>query len=323
MWEAQFYRKTGRRSRLAKAKSDVSEGRRLLMTESSSQRWMRLTTLRPMSGILALSEEWANTLGKDLTVKIHLNRRDEWLINGVGERHAAIKSLVVVHNPCPDYKVMKKHRRSKTYYEDVRSNSTEFNLTWMLDILQGTAYHQHIHPPSTTQASCQNTGRATLHSVKRRDSGGKEDVPVMTRLSSCQLLDLQAGAPSYPVSRAIYPFMLGWTWLPLYTNYGLSDTLTAFLLITTLCEVYNIANSPKGNGTTSMDPSPDPVLSAPTTALVNELDEWEKDEAVAKNLLLSKIPDSVAMKIQHLPTVAVTWAKIEKEFTDKSGYAQT
>ncbi|KAG7439393.1 uncharacterized protein BT62DRAFT_1014006 [Guyanagaster necrorhizus] len=52
--------------------------------------------------------------------------------------------------------------------------------------------------------------------------------------------EIQAGAPSYPAGGAQYPFMSGWT---TYIEYGPSSTLTTFLLIATLCEVYIIANS--------------------------------------------------------------------------------
>jgi hypothetical protein len=52
-------------------------------------------------------------------------------------------------------------------------------------------------------------------------------------------------------------------------------------------------------------------------------EKWEKDEATAKNLLLQKIPNSVAMKIRRHTTVALAWASIIEEFTRCSVFAQT
>jgi gag-polypeptide of LTR copia-type len=51
--------------------------------------------------------------------------------------------------------------------------------------------------------------------------------------------------------------------------------------------------------------------------------KWEKDEVLAKNLLLQKILDSVAMKIHRHTTVAVAWAAIVEEYTRRSVFAQT
>jgi gag-polypeptide of LTR copia-type len=52
-------------------------------------------------------------------------------------------------------------------------------------------------------------------------------------------------------------------------------------------------------------------------------EKWEKDEASAKNLLLQKIPDLVALKIHCYTTMAVTWAAIIEEYTRHSIFAQT
>ncbi|KAF5364874.1 hypothetical protein D9757_013036 [Collybiopsis confluens] len=51
--------------------------------------------------------------------------------------------------------------------------------------------------------------------------------------------------------------------------------------------------------------------------------EWLKNEASARNLLLSKVPDSIALKMRKHKTVADAWKSLEAEFTEKSGYAQT
>ncbi|KIK58812.1 hypothetical protein GYMLUDRAFT_170567, partial [Collybiopsis luxurians FD-317 M1] len=61
-----------------------------------------------------------------------------------------------------------------------------------------------------------------------------------------------------------------------------------------------------------------PVLSAPTTTLVTAMDSWEKDKAAARNLLLSKVPDSVALKLSKHTSIADAWSALVTEYTKKS-----
>ncbi|KAJ3737605.1 hypothetical protein DFJ43DRAFT_961071, partial [Lentinula guzmanii] len=52
------------------------------------------------------------------------------------------------------------------------------------------------------------------------------------------------------------------------------------------------------------------------------LQTWIKDEATARNLLISKVSDSVALKIARSGTVAEAWTSVVSEFTEKTGYAE-
>ena len=74
-----------------------------------------------------------------------------------------------------------------------------------------------------------------------------------------------------------------------------------------LCPVAISINAP--NGTTTMDTAP--------------VDQWEKDEHLAKSLLNQKIPDSTLMHIQSKTSVEECWKAIEKEYTEKGAYMQT
>ncbi len=69
--------------------------------------------------------------------------------------------------------------------------------------------------------------------------------------------------------------------------------------------------------------NPRPTLTSPSTALVSELASWDRGEAVARHLLLSRIPDSLAIKVQRKGTVAEAWAYIVDDQTVKTAYAQT
>jgi hypothetical protein len=68
------------------------------------------------------------------------------------------------------------------------------------------------------------------------------------------------------------------------------------------------------NGTTPK-PSPLAPLTDGTPAPNAPGKKWDKDKVMVKNLMLQKIPDSVAMKIRQHPTMALTWASIVKEYT--------
>ncbi|KIK50233.1 hypothetical protein GYMLUDRAFT_253159 [Collybiopsis luxurians FD-317 M1] len=67
----------------------------------------------------------------------------------------------------------------------------------------------------------------------------------------------------------------------------------------------------------------DGTLNCPKADAKDKEKEWLKDKASACNLLLSKVPDSIALKMQKQKTVAEAWKALEAEFTKKSGYAQT
>jgi hypothetical protein len=54
-----------------------------------------------------------------------------------------------------------------------------------------------------------------------------------------------------------------------------------------------------------------------------DVEKWNRDEATAKNLLLQKVPDSIAMKIRRFADVAGAWKAIATEFTEKGAFAQT
>jgi gag-polypeptide of LTR copia-type len=79
----------------------------------------------------------------------------------------------------------------------------------------------------------------------------------------------------------------------------------------------------------TLTPAEDAITTSPPdasgTATVSDAtrEKWDKDEATAKNLLLQKIPDSVAMKICRHATVALAWASIVEEFMQRSVFAQT
>ncbi|KAJ7218990.1 hypothetical protein C8J57DRAFT_945587, partial [Mycena rebaudengoi] len=67
-----------------------------------------------------------------------------------------------------------------------------------------------------------------------------------------------------------------------------------------------------------------PVFTAPITQVQSdELERWDKAEANSKTLLLQKIPDSLAIQVDSLPTVADAWALIYSTFANKGTYAQT
>ena len=53
------------------------------------------------------------------------------------------------------------------------------------------------------------------------------------------------------------------------------------------------------------------------------VEQWNKDERLAKSLLTQKIPDSALMKIQNKKTVKDRWDIIVQEYTEKGSFAQT
>ncbi|KAJ8586925.1 hypothetical protein M405DRAFT_794886, partial [Rhizopogon salebrosus TDB-379] len=69
------------------------------------------------------------------------------------------------------------------------------------------------------------------------------------------------------------------------------------------------------DGTT---PCPTPVASStPTAAETIAIEQWRKSESLAKNLLTQRVPDSTALRVKNLATVAAMWHEITREFTEK------
>lgn len=53
------------------------------------------------------------------------------------------------------------------------------------------------------------------------------------------------------------------------------------------------------------------------------IDDWNKEEDLASNLLTQCIPDSIVLHTQHLQNVSAMWFKIIREYMQKGVYAQT
>ena len=70
-------------------------------------------------------------------------------------------------------------------------------------------------------------------------------------------------------------------------------------------------------------PTPADMKAGATTAEAAAIEQWRKNENLAKNLLTQRIPDSTALRVKSLPTVAAMWKEITREFTEKGAYAQT
>ncbi|KIK67632.1 hypothetical protein GYMLUDRAFT_155601, partial [Collybiopsis luxurians FD-317 M1] len=60
-----------------------------------------------------------------------------------------------------------------------------------------------------------------------------------------------------------------------------------------------------------------PALTAPSKTLITTMDTWEKDEPAAHNLLPSKVPDSLALKLSKHTSVANAWSALVTEYTKK------
>ncbi|KZV86742.1 hypothetical protein EXIGLDRAFT_593380, partial [Exidia glandulosa HHB12029] len=57
---------------------------------------------------------------------------------------------------------------------------------------------------------------------------------------------------------------------------------------------------------------------APTVGEVAAMAKWDEDEAVASQMLASRLPDSVLIKLERLGTVAAQWAALVSDFTYRS-----
>jgi hypothetical protein len=64
---------------------------------------------------------------------------------------------------------------------------------------------------------------------------------------------------------------------------------------------------------------PDNLTPAETAAIA----QWTKDEALAQNLIGSRIPDSTTFMFGDTMTAAEMWDVVTREFTSKGAYAQT
>jgi hypothetical protein len=74
-----------------------------------------------------------------------------------------------------------------------------------------------------------------------------------------------------------------------------------------------------GTSTCPVPANPANVTAAETTAIA----DWEKNEALAQNLLGSRVPDSTAFLLANQTTAADMWNVIVREYTSKGAYAQT
>ena len=66
--------------------------------------------------------------------------------------------------------------------------------------------------------------------------------------------------------------------------------------------------------------APDP---AAVTAYEEVLAKWEKDKALALDLITQRIPDSTVIHTVNLSTAAAMWTEIVREYTEKGTMAQT
>ena len=69
-----------------------------------------------------------------------------------------------------------------------------------------------------------------------------------------------------------------------------------------------------------------PQTTAPDPATVTMYEEvlakWEKDEALALDLIMQQIPDSTVIRTVNLSTAAAMWTEIVREYTEKGTMAQ-
>ena len=75
----------------------------------------------------------------------------------------------------------------------------------------------------------------------------------------------------------------------------------------------------QGPATMAGTPPTDPAIAKYEEDLAN----WEKDEALALDLLTQRIPDSTVIRTSTLKTAAAMWAEIVHEYTEKGTMTQT
>ncbi|KAF8189144.1 hypothetical protein K438DRAFT_1474117, partial [Mycena galopus ATCC 62051] len=71
------------------------------------------------------------------------------------------------------------------------------------------------------------------------------------------------------------------------------------------------------------DPRPVFTNTPLTQAQADELTVWDKAEWNSKALILQRVPDSVALLLNPMPTVATMWNHIVATYSTKGAYAQT
>ncbi|KAI0037776.1 hypothetical protein FA95DRAFT_1506505, partial [Auriscalpium vulgare] len=71
-------------------------------------------------------------------------------------------------------------------------------------------------------------------------------------------------------------------------------------------------------------PRPAPAgATAPTATEAAAMTEWDNHDNTAKYLLSQRIPDSLQMSLDNLPTAAEQWKTMSDEYAVKNAYAQT
>jgi len=78
--------------------------------------------------------------------------------------------------------------------------------------------------------------------------------------------------------------------------------------------------NPEPVSTSTASPGGPTVVTPPDP---DELAKWQKGEKLARHLLTQHIPDSTALRVHTLPSVAAMWAEIVREYTQKGAYVQT
>lgn len=76
------------------------------------------------------------------------------------------------------------------------------------------------------------------------------------------------------------------------------------------------------SATTTVTPSSTPI---PTILLgtPGEILEWERNENIARSLLVQRLPNTTLIVVDDQPTVALMWAAVVKEYTYKGAFSQT
>ena len=86
-----------------------------------------------------------------------------------------------------------------------------------------------------------------------------------------------------------------------------------------------VAAQPPAAAAAGQQPAPAAAPAATATATPGDSDEekWDKNEAIALDLLTQRIPDSTVIRTSRLNTAAEMWTEIVREYTEKGAYAQT
>ena len=86
-----------------------------------------------------------------------------------------------------------------------------------------------------------------------------------------------------------------------------------------------VAAQPPAAAAAGQQPAPAAAPAATATATPGDSDEekWDKNEAIALDLLTQRIPDSTVIRTSRLNTAAEMWTEIVREYTEKGAYTQT